>query len=243
MNHAHTVPFVDVPKTSPADAADGDAGRHPAAPTGPIVGAGVGDPWVARGVGEATLEWLAADEPQADTAVNNSRVAPACNTFLRAIHSITLPIAAGFPVGALALLGLPSGLEEDRRQRRQRQHEAVQVSVPADRGRIQAAQVALTAPAIYLGIAVQQLSPMAFERDPDLVVVARDRGEVESCDDQIAGRQAVAHHADHALLVVAGVDPAEAGRVEVDLVQRVLRAKDAVQVPDPPADARVMVIP
>src|SRR5579862_6317443 len=125
------------------------------------------------------------------------------------------------------LLSRPGALrlQEQRAQRRKREREAVRVAVHADRRGVDAAEVALPAPAVKRGVAVQELVPAPGARDADLVVVSRHGREVEDGRDQVVGAAAAPEQADHALLAVGHVDPREAGRVEVQLVQRLLLAQ------------------
>lgn len=73
MNHAHTVPPVAVPKTSPENAPAGDTGRQPAAPSAPITGVGVGEELIAEG--EETVEELGLDDVQATATIIASTAA------------------------------------------------------------------------------------------------------------------------------------------------------------------------
>src|ERR1700693_5232010 len=73
MNHAHTVPPVAVPYTSPENAPDGETGRQPAAPSAPTVGNGVGEKWAV--LGEETPAGPLSDGMQAHATASAKNVA------------------------------------------------------------------------------------------------------------------------------------------------------------------------
>jgi hypothetical protein len=79
MNHAHTVPPVAVPYTSPENAPDGETGRQPAAPRTPTVGTGVGEEWAV--LGAETLAGLVWDGVQAHATASASPAAIAPRDF------------------------------------------------------------------------------------------------------------------------------------------------------------------
>ena len=68
----------------------------------------------------------------------------------------------------------------------------------------------------------------------------RHRREVEGGDHQVVRVGGAADEADHAVVAVGAVDPGKAGRVEVELVHRLLGAQHAVQVADPLAQSRML---
>ena len=74
-NHAHTVPPVAVPYTSPENAPVGETGWQPAAPKAPIVGTAVGEKWAA--VGEDTPAELLSEGVQAHARASANSVATA----------------------------------------------------------------------------------------------------------------------------------------------------------------------
>src|SRR5215813_3517361 len=115
----------------------------------------------------------------------------------------------------------------------------MEISVTGHRAGFLAALVALPAAAVFSGVAVQQFSPEAPARDSHLVVVARDRGEVADDHDTFAGRAPFAQEAQDAVLGVVAINPLEAGRVTVLLVQGGLAAVAAVKVLHPAPQARV----
>src|SRR5665213_876708 len=73
MNHAHTVPPVAVPYTSPENAPVGETGWQPAAPRTPTVGTGVGEKWAA--VGEEAPAGPLSDGVQAHATASAKNVA------------------------------------------------------------------------------------------------------------------------------------------------------------------------
>src|ERR671925_170496 len=70
-------------------------------------------------------------------------------------------------------------LEVTRAQRRRGDREAVGLAVPPDRRRLLAAEVALATAAVDRRVGVESLGPPAAGRNPDPVIVARDRSEIE----------------------------------------------------------------
>src|SRR5262245_22140448 len=89
-------------------------------------------------------------------------------------------------------------------------------------------RVADAAAAVFIGIAVEQLAPVAGLGHPHAVVLARYGREVEDNHDHVA-RRLVGHaqEADRAGVAIIGVDPLETALVEVVLVQGGLGAVGA----------------
>ena len=109
-----------------------------------------------------------------------------------------------------------------------------------NRRRVDNAHVALTRAAIQRCIAVEDLVPAAATRHADLIVVTRHRSEVQDDDDDIIrSRLRFPHDADDAVFRVAAIDPVEAFRRHVQLVQRWRVAIRAIQILDPALQRRM----
>ena len=102
------------------------------------------------------------------------------------------------------------------------------------------AQVAEPAAAVRRGVGVEHLAPEARARHAHAVVVARDGREVARHQQHVplVARPCAGSVSDRVVGVV-GVDPLEARRVEVELVQRRLAAEQAVEVAGPALHAPV----
>ena len=111
--------------------------------------------------------------------------------------------------------------------------------VPFDRTGFHTAGIALAAAPIDLGVAVQQLFPVAAPRNADAIIVPRHRREVESRQEQIVSLAPAAQEKERAVVRVAVVDPLEAVGGEVAFVQRGLGLVEVVQVFDPALNAGV----
>ena len=103
-----------------------------------------------------------------------------------------------------------------------------------------AAEVPPSGAAVDGGVAVEHLFPAQALRDADAEAAARHRREVAHTEDGTRPVAAVAQEADDALVVVVAVDPLEAGRIVVQLVQRRLLAIQAVEVGHPLLDPAVL---
>ena len=78
--------------------------------------------------------------------------------------------------------------------------------------------VAQAAPAVFEGVAVQDLRPSPAGGDADVIIPVRDRGEIADGEDEVPGRAPFAQIADDALIGVLEVDPFEPGLVEICLL-------------------------
>src|SRR5438876_10846489 len=96
----------------------------------------------------------------------------------------------------------------------------MQAAMRWERGRLEAAEVALAAAAVIAGVAVEHLVPKAATRNSHPIVVARHRREVTNDHERLLGLLTLAQKANHAGLKVVAVDPFEALVAEIDLVQR-----------------------
>jgi hypothetical protein len=111
--------------------------------------------------------------------------------------------------------------------------------VPFDRTGFHTAAIALAAAPINLGVAVQQLFPVAASRNADAVIVPRHRREVESRQEQILSLVPAAQEEERAVVRVAEVNPLEAVGGKVAFVQRWLGLVEVIQVFDPALNAGV----
>src|SRR5579875_704744 len=108
--------------------------------------------------------------------------------------------------------------QPERAQRRQGERRRERLIVPGNRLGLDAAEVAHAAAAVGLGIGVQDLTPTAADRHPDAVLVARHRREVEDADERRrVGPLAEAGEGERVVRGVVRLEPAEPGRVEVEL--------------------------
>src|SRR5436190_17795862 len=105
------------------------------------------------------------------------------------------------------------------------------MSVRGDRLAEHDPRITDVAAAVRAAVAVEQLVEGAGRRHTNPIAVARYRREVQNGDDVFAGGRSSLKR-DDAVLVVVTVDPVEAGRIEVQLVQRRLAAVNAIQVGD-----------
>src|SRR6185503_15760108 len=109
--------------------------------------------------------------------------------------SITTRAGAGTVLGLFLIR-----LEEDRRERRQRQGKRVTVLLVGHRHGIGAAVVAQAAAAVARRVAVEDLAPVAAAGHANPVVEARHRGEVEDREDRRRVLSGEAQERDRALL-------------------------------------------
>src|SRR4051794_11379559 len=104
------------------------------------------------------------------------------------------------------------------------------MAVPVDRGGRGAADIPLAAAAVEGGVAVEQLGPVAAPGDADAVIVLRVGREIADDQGEFAARPRLAEHAEDAVLGIVAVDPLEAVRLAIELVQRRLAAIERVEV-------------
>src|SRR5262245_58395468 len=113
------------------------------------------------------------------------------------------------------------------------------MAMPGHRRALDAAEVALPAAAVWLGLAVEELLPPSGKRDPDAESVPRHGREVAGDDDEVGGTLPAPQIDERALLGIAAVDPGEPLGLAVELVQRGGGAQRGVQIADPALDAGV----
>src|SRR5215217_7702968 len=78
---------------------------------------------------------------------------------------------------------LPLGDEPDDAERGQCELGGVRLVVPRDLLRFDGAEVADAGAAVVVGVRVQRLAPLAAQRHPDAVAVARDGREIADADE------------------------------------------------------------
>ena len=83
-----------------------------------------------------------------------------------------------------------------------------------------AAEIAVTAPAVLPCVAVQQFPPESARGDADVVVVSRHRRKVADHQDRIAWVPAFSQEADNAVVGVGTINPLEPGGIEIELEER-----------------------
>ena len=98
-------------------------------------------------------------------------------------------------------------------------------------------QVALFASPILPSVTVEDLAPKSAAWDPHLVVVARLRGKVDYDQNHIGRRMSFAQETQDTVLGIIAIDPLEACRVTVLLVEGGLATVAAGSDP-PPSAAR-----
>src|SRR5262249_32959590 len=128
--------------------------------------------------------------------------------------------------------------QEHYRQRRQRDAQRERSPMMLGRRRLDAAEVAQPAAPVLPGVAVQHLLPVAPAWHARPVTETRHRREVAQHQHESL-LLAAAQEAEYALLRVVGVDPGEARRTPVQLVQGRLAPVETVQVLHPALDAGV----
>ena len=74
---------------------------------------------------------------------------------------------------------------------------------------VDAAGVALVAPAVGGGIAVQHLAPMPAERHAHAIMRAHHRREIQDHHQMLVARRRLAQEGQHAALAVVAIDPLE----------------------------------
>src|SRR3984893_18569975 len=122
------------------------------------------------------------------------------------------------------------GLQEERTQGRQRQAQRVRTSVSGLGLSLHPSQIPHAASAVFLSIAVQQLSPESTGRHPHPIRLAWDGSEVAH-DYDILGRQsAFAQEGNHAGRSIIAIHAFEGGGLGVDFVQGSLPTIDPVQL-------------
>ncbi len=97
-----------------------------------------------------------------------------------------------------------------------------------DRLCLYAAQVALATAPIVRGIAVEHLLPETAVRHAQPVAAARHGREVAGHQHNIVRRATAPQEAEHAVISVVGVDPFEARRIAIELVQRRLAVSQEI---------------
>jgi len=131
-------------------------------------------------------------------------------------------------------------LQDQGRQRWQREHDRVGLPLPRHRLGRNAAPVALVASPVDVRVGVAQL-PIEPGRGRSHPVAAPNHGrEVAHDDHEVTWIAGAADERHHALLGVPAVDPLEARRLEVDLVQGALGPVDAVEVAHQPQEGTVI---
>src|SRR5581483_4967659 len=130
-------------------------------------------------------------------------------------------------------------LQPEHAQRRQGHRRAEGLAVPGVRLGDHALPVAHVGAAVDVGVAVEQLAPAPAERKADAEALVHHRREVGDADHPGEAVRVVADEADHVLVGVARVDPAEALGRHVALEERVLLAVDEVEVANQALDALV----
>src|SRR5262249_3271610 len=97
-------------------------------------------------------------------------------------------------------------------------------------GRARGAEVALPRAAVDGGVAVEQFPPDAPPRSAEVIIVARHRREVERDEHVVVGDLPLAQEADHPLLVVAAIDPLDAGLFAIAVMQGWLGPIDRIEI-------------
>ena len=148
--------------------------------------------------------------------------------------------AGGDLLGLVRLLGRLSLVEQvDRAQRRDGHAGRRREPVGGNGMRDHLAEVAdLSGAVVDLGVGVDDLLPGALGGQADPVVRPWLGGEVDQTGDHLA-LPVVADPGEHVAAGVVGVDPAESGRIVVQLEQRGMSPVGRVQVLDQPLHAPV----
>src|SRR5262249_20617977 len=120
--------------------------------------------------------------------------------------------------------------EEQASKRRYDEPHGMIEAMRGDRLAGDAAGVADIAAAVDLRVAVEELGVPAWNRYADAVLRPGHRREVEDHHEKIAAVARIANDRDNAVLVVIAIDPPEALRIEVALVERRLRAVAPVEI-------------
>src|SRR5580658_5856994 len=173
---------------------------------------------------------LAANLPPSTTGKTASTTA-------RARPSARGLISGGGALRCLSAMTFPA--QHDRRQRGYVEGQRVESSVGTHWRGFYAPQIAPSRTTVLTGIAVEDFAPQAAVRNAQQKIAVRNRREIG--DDQHGGAvHALAYEGGHAHLPIVRIDPFEAVRPEVDLVQRGLIAVDTIQVPNPAANAGML---
>src|SRR5207244_11199465 len=130
-------------------------------------------------------------------------------------------------------------LEEEYAQRRQRDLEAVGVVTPRLVGGPHEPAIAQVAPAVHLGVAVQQLPPVSTAWDAQAVGVSRHAREVADYHSGVVRIMSPTEEGEAAVFVVVDLQPLEARPVEVHLVQRRFGTVQPVEISHPALQARL----
>src|SRR3990170_7668939 len=134
-------------------------------------------------------------------------------------------------------------LEDDDPQRRQGKQERMIFPVHGLRRRFNAAEIALPAPPVLAGIAVQYLAPVSGGRDTDTVVAPRHGCKIADHEQDISGILRLPEKAHDALLGVADAVPRETFARKIKFKERGLAAVQDVQVLHPGLERLVGGIP
>src|SRR5258708_888399 len=113
------------------------------------------------------------------------------------------------------------------------------MAVPRMRFGVYRAGVAEATAAILAGVAVEALAIDAAARNADAKAMARHRGEIADDDGEVARVAAETQIRERALLGIAGVDPAKAFGLGVELVQGLELAIEAIEIADDELHATV----
>src|SRR5436190_15763369 len=85
---------------------------------------------------------------------------------------------------------------------------------------LDAAQITMPAAPVFACVAIQKLSPKTAARSTDSVVVSWHRSEITNHGNLISSVHGLPDEADHATLRIIGIDPFEAARVTIIVVER-----------------------
>ena len=108
-----------------------------------------------------------------------------------------------------------------------------------DGERLGAAKASPATPPVPRRVGVQDLPPHPAPRHPHEIVRPGNRREVAHGQDDVVGGPGPSDEADHARLVVVGVDPLEPARPRVQLVQGRFGPVEVVEVLDQPLNPEV----
>src|SRR3954452_13886251 len=120
--------------------------------------------------------------------------------------------------------------EKDRGQRRECQGQRIFAAMQRNRCGLEAANISLSASAVERGVAIERLVPFATAGDADLIIVPRNRREIEHRRNDGLLRFPNAQQAEDRILGIAAIDPFESRRIEIELVHRRRVAIELVQV-------------
>src|ERR1043166_830222 len=98
-------------------------------------------------------------------------------------------------------------------------------------------EVALVAPAIDFGVAVQNLAPEARSGQADPILVTRHRGKIHDDEDAVGQLFVLPDKGEHAVFVVRTIHPEKAFHVVITFPEAGLRAVEFVEILDEPLQA------